>query len=183
MRRHPAIPQVHVGLVGVRPRPVPVAAFRAKDQTGAETRTCLVHLANEGQFKGYGEGKVFDFNAQAFGQALSNNQRLGRPVKFTYEHPSGEVYKRGLPVPSSGAIHEMRMVKCAQHGGRLELWGLTTFTQMAAEYIKADEYSYCSIVFTMDYMDPRTGEPTGMHIAEVGLTDSPFMPDQHPIEL
>ena len=181
-RRAPARQQAHVNLLAAV-RPASLHSMRAKDQTGAETRTCLVHLANEGEFKGYGEGKSFDFNTSAFSQAVENSRRLGRPVKFTYEHPSGEVYKRGLPVPSSGAIHELRMVKCAQHGGRLELWGLTTFTPMAAEYIKADEYSYCSIVFTMAYRDPRTGEEAGMHIAEVGLTDSPFMPDQHAIEL
>lgn len=171
------------GLTGGRIVTPSTTAMRAKDQTGAATRTTLVHLANEGEFKGYGEGKTFDFNAARFAEVQRNCVRLGRPVKFTYEHPSGEVYKRGLPVPSSGSVHEMRVIRCAEHGGRLELWGLTTFTPAAAEYIKADEYSYCSIVFTMDYMDPRTGEPCGMHVAEVGLTDSPFMPDQHAIVL
>lgn len=141
-----------------------------------DAATAWVHLAYEGQWLGHPDGD-FEFRQEHFEQILANFAATKNPTPFTYEH--GEM--PGMPRPASGWIHQLKVHQCEQHG--LELWAEVEFTDKAAEMVKAGEYRFCSVVVDFMSEDRETAEERGAELHEVGLTNTPFLDGQHPIQL
>lgn len=141
-----------------------------------DAATTWVHLAYEGQWLGHPDGD-FEFRREHFEQILKNFEATKNPTPFTYEH--GEM--PGMPRPASGWIHELKVHQCKEHG--LELWASVEFTERAAEMVRAGEYRFCSVVVDFMSEDRETAEERGAELHEVGLTNTPFLDGQHPIQL
>ena len=61
------------------------------------------------------------------------------------------------------------------------LWGEVEWTDRAEAMIDSDAYKYLSPVFNFDAKDPETGNPIGIKLMTVGLTNVPFMEDMEPV--
>ncbi len=149
---------------------------RCKDVAASvesDPNAAWVHLALYGEWKGHPSGE-FTFDDAAFSQIAHNFARNETPTAVKYEHPN-YLFATG-PVPSAGKIHDLRI----DDNG---LWGLTLFTERAAQHIRAKEYEFCSVVIAFDSKDRITGDPIGAELLELGLTDSPFVDNQTPITL
>lgn len=131
-----------------------------------------VHLATFGTWRGHPAGE-FSFDADTFGEIVRNFEATKTPVPFKYEHPLKDM---GQPVPSAGKVYDLKVTDSG-------LWAFTKFTDRAAEHIRAEEYSYCSVVVIFDSEDRVTADEIGAELLEVGLTDNPFIDGQEPIRL
>jgi len=61
------------------------------------------------------------------------------------------------------------------------LWGEVEWTSEAEAMIDSEEYRYLSPVFNFDAKDPETGNPIGIKLVTVGLTNVPFMQGMEPV--
>lgn len=131
-----------------------------------------IHLTLEGSWEGHPMGP-FEFDESVFAQLIENFEGQSNAVPLTYEHPE---YGDGQPKPAAGWIHELQ----AREDG---LWAFVEFTDRAAEMIRAGEYRYCSVVVVFDSVSRDDAEEIGAELLEVGLTNSPFIDGQQPIQL
>lgn len=152
-------------------------ALRAQDREAliaaaeAHPNGAWVHVATVGLYRGHASGE-FEFTPALFDQMIANERRRITPIPWKYEHPSGD----GPPVPTAG-----RVAALERRGNKL--YALSVFTDRAAQMIRDDEYSYCSVVAVLDAQDGVSGEDIGAELVEIGLTDSPFIDGLEPITL
>lgn len=131
-----------------------------------------IDLAYIGEWKGHPAGD-FAFTESIFQNIVDRFNAQHNPIPLTYEHPEKD---GGQPVPAAGWIHDLKIVNG-------HLLGLTEFTDRAASMVKTGEYRYCSVVVDFDSIDRRSGESKGAELFEVGLTNTPFLDGQQPIQL
>lgn len=129
------------------------------------------HLFTFGEWMGHPAGP-FKFDAGVCESLIRNFEAQENPVTFTYEHDNAP----GQPRPASGYVQKLEV----REDG---MWALVEWTKRAADMIRAGEYRFCSVVVDFESTCPRTGEPVGPALLEVGLTNTPFIDGQKRIEL
>jgi len=137
-----------------------------------DSRRTWIQMAVEGTWEGHTSGS-FAFTQDVFRQIKANFDTQKNPVPLTYEHPEMAM---GQPIPAAGWIHALSV-----RGN--ELWGHVEFSERAAAMVKAGEYRYCSVVVNFSQRNPRTGDPQGPTLLELGLTNVPFLDGMEPIRL
>ena len=153
-----------------------------------------LHLCTEGTRKGHPAG-AFTLDAAVFAQFIANlrghpqfklgaNGKGSAPViPFDYEHASemaptdGNVPLVGCPAPAWLADLEVRRGA----DGRAELWGLALLGERIVQQIRAGEYRWLSIAFTLAGVDPVTGKEVGARLSSVAFTNKPFVQDLQPL--
>lgn len=141
-----------------------------------------IHVMSYGEWSGYYDYEAdelvsFAFDDAVFDQAIANFEAQKNPIPLTYEHPDYQAASAsGAPIPAAGWIHALEK----RDDG---LWAYVEFTARAAEYVRAGEYRYCSVVLFWEYVDRQSGEEIGAYLAEVGLVNRPFIDGLTPIQL
>ena len=109
-----------------------------------------------------------------------------------YDHACEDLERAaGKPTPSAGRIVALDEPEAFRDSGsgirdsgeprtpnsesRWILYGRYEPTDRARELIKNREYRYVSVAFTKDYPDRKTGEPQGLTLTSVALTNQPFL--------
>lgn len=155
-----------------------VVALRAKlGVLPAGAPESWVEMAYESAWKGHPSGE-FAFTRDALASIVSLFDASAQPLPVTYGHPD---HSSGKPTPAAGWIREMQL-RDGTDGA--ELWGRVEWTSAAAEFIRAGEYRYCSVVVDFAPVDRASGEPAGpAEMYELALTNSPFLPRMAEITL
>lgn len=155
-----------------------VVALRAKlGVLPAGAPESWVEMAYESEWKGHPSGE-FAFTRDALASIVSLFDASAQPLPVTYGHPD---HSSGKPTPAAGWIREMQL-RDGTDGA--ELWGRIEWTSSAAEFIRAGEYRYCSVVVDFAPVDRASGEPAGpAEMYELALTNSPFLPGMAEITL
>jgi phage I-like protein len=134
------------------------------------TKAKWQEIAKCGEWSGHQSG-AFALTPDDMDAFIATFNAQKNPIPFTYEHP--DYTPNGSPVPAAGWVHDLR-----REGD--SLWGLVTWTPKAAEMIRAGEYQYCSIVFSHDAVDRKTGE-SRPELFEVGMVNRPFIDGLQPL--
>jgi len=157
-------------------RPGLFALRSALPLVSEDAPTKWVHLAYEGEWKGHRNG-AFKLNAELFAQAIENLERQTNPIPLDFDH---EREFMPPPWPARGWVHELKTIEA---GGKTHLWGLVEFGAEAVRLNKSGGFRYCSVVLDFGAVDRVTGEPIGLRITTLALTDEPFIDGQRPIIL
>ena len=132
-----------------------------------------IHCAVVGEWLGHADG-AFEFDQSALKSICKNFNRQKNPIVLTYEHPRD--YGDGLPKPAAGWVHELAIKPDG-------LWAHVEFTERSASLIRNGEYRYCSVVVVFNSTDRESGQPCGVEIRQIGLTNDPFIDGMQPIRL
>ena len=136
------------------------------------------HVAWEGEWRGHPSGP-FKFTRERFEQAIANHERQRNAAKLDFDHET-DFAKPGTSVPARGWIHRLEI---RDQGGIAHLWALVEFGAEAVKKNRAGGYRFCSGVFDFNATDRVTGEPIGLYMPRLSLTDDPFLDGQTPIVL
>lgn len=136
-----------------------------------ESRTCWIHVAPEGEWRGHPDGE-FSLSREMFAATLASFDAQRNPVAVDYGHAATEPGE----APAAGWGQRLAV----RDDG---LWCEVEWTQRAAAAIRAGEYRYCSAVFLFDAPDRRTGERVPCQLHSIALTNVPFIDGQQPIRL
>lgn len=158
----------------------PVFCLRsAMPLVGSDAPIQWVHVAYEGEWLGHHSGP-FALTREKFASAIVNFERQINPVKLDFDHES-EFAEPGVPIPARGWVHRLEIRSGAD--GSAHFWALVEFGPEAVARNKAGGYRYCSAVFDFHAIDRKTGEPIGLVLRSLALTDDPFIDGQEPIWL
>lgn len=134
-----------------------------------------LHLVPYGEWRGH-PTRVFAVGAAEADQVLANHARRGRTrLVLDYEHQTLRSIDNGKPAPAAGWI-DLLEKRADGVWGHVEEW-----TAAAEGYLRAREYRYLSPVLSFDRRDKRTGEPAGLHLHSVALTNVPFLDELTPV--
>lgn len=100
-------------------------------------------------------------------------------VVIDYDHATEYSAGSGQAVPAAGWL---KAVEDAPDQNGI-LWGLAEFTERALQMIQAKEYKYLSPVLNWGARDKDTGEPQGLTITSVALTNQPVLEEMPAIAL
>jgi hypothetical protein len=143
-------------------------------------------------------GREISFTRDELETAVVNFQKLANhDLNVDYDHASEDLRRAaGEPTPSAGRIVALdepelfgadgqigsRQVEkgATAHlpispSARWILYGRFEPTERARELIQNREYRYVSAAFTKDFPDRKTGEPQGLTLTSVALTNQPFL--------
>ena len=137
-------------------------------------------------------GREVCFTRGDLGRAIENFRKLANhDLNVDYDHACEDLDRAaGEPTPSAGrivAMNEPEEFKSADgeigrsgdqedpSPGRWILYGQYEPTDRARKLIKNREYRYVSAAFAKDYPDRKTGEPQGLTLTSVALTNQPFL--------
>jgi hypothetical protein len=137
-----------------------------------------IQIAQVGTFKGHSAGD-FELNPDVFNQIVRNFRDRGLPVAWDLEHASEQDPTSGsIPVtgaPAVGWIHDL------DNRGQRGLWALVEWGPKAKDYIRNGEYRYCSPALRFNAKDPKTGQPIGVRLTSVAMTNAPFLDSMQPL--
>lgn len=131
------------------------------------------HIATFGKWAGHGSGE-FEFTREVFEQIIANFERQQNAVPFVIGHPD-------FSAEAEGWIHGLSIVGDGS-GESDGLWADVEWLPDVAPKI-GSKWRFCSGVFVFDSIDRVTGEPIGVEMPEVGLTNTPFIDGQTPLSL
>jgi hypothetical protein len=138
-------------------------------------------------------GREVSFTLDELRAAVANFQKLANhDLNVDYDHACEDLERAaGKPTPSAGRIVALDEPEAFRDSGsgirdsgeprtpnsesRWILYGRYEPTDRARELIKNREYRYVSVAFTKDYPDRKTGEPQGLTLTSVALTNQPFL--------
>lgn len=142
-------------------------------------------------------GREVSFTREELSLAVDNFEKLANhDLNVDYDHACEDLERAaGDPTPSAGRIvaldepEEFRETgngsreKGVHAGGsrvpspesRFILYGRYEPTARARTLIKNREYRYVSAAFAKEYPDRKTGEPQGLTLTSVALTNQPFL--------
>ena len=142
-------------------------------------------------------GRDVSFTHDELCQAIDNFQKLANhDLNVDYDHACEDLERAaGEPTPSAGRILALdkpeefcgtgfQPVNHGQDGHatnapnpqpRWILYGRYEPTERARKLIKNREYRYVSAAFAKEYPDRKTGEPQGLTLTSVALTNQPFL--------
>jgi len=145
-------------------------------------------------------GREVSFTHDELCQAIDNFQKLANhDLNVDYDHACEDLERAaGEPTPSAGRIlaldkpeefkadgqmgrsadRQMGAVPtahCPLPTARWILYGRYEPTARARTLIKNREYRYVSAAFAKEYPDRKTGEPQGLTLTSVALTNQPFL--------
>jgi hypothetical protein len=142
-------------------------------------------------------GQEVSFTLDDLRAAVANFQKLAnRDLNVDYDHACEDLERAaGEPTPSAGRIvgldspepfhgpedREARRSSDRARGGKDQqparwiLYGRYEPTERARELIENREYRYVSAAFAKNYPDRKTGEPQGLTLTSVALTNQPFL--------
>src|SRR5690606_15692698 len=136
-----------------------------------------VHVAYEGEWRGHHSGP-FRFTRERFEEAIRNFERQRNAVKLDFDHET-DYAAPGASVPARGWVHKLEVRE--DESGVAHLWALTEFGAEAVRKNREGGYRYCSGVFDFNAIDRVSGEPVGLAMLRLALTDDPFIDGQQPI--
>lgn len=137
-----------------------------------------VHVAYEGEWRGHNAGR-FQFTRERFAQAIANFERQKNAAKLDFDHET-DYAPPGSSVPARGWVHRLEI---RDEGGIAHLYALTEFGAEAVRKNREGGYRFCSGVFDFNAVDRVSGEPCGLAMLRLALTDDPFIDGQQPILL
>lgn len=150
-------------------------------------------------------GREVSFTLDELRAAVANFQKLANhDLNVDYDHACEDLERAaGEPTPSAGRIvgldppepfHGPENREIGRSSDRVSsgknpspvhpipgspdrwiLYGRYEPTDRARELIKNREYRYVSVAFAKDYPDRKTGEPQGLTLTSVALTNQPFL--------
>lgn len=137
-------------------------------------RTMEIQIIPIGEWKGKiqnGEVLQFKVDETKTAEMVKNFSALGRDLVIDYEHQtlSGDI------APAAGWIK--RMINRGSQG----LWAVVEWTDRALSFLNNKEYKFLSPVFTLQSLDPVTGQEAGAVLANAALTNDPFFSELKPI--
>lgn len=138
-----------------------------------------LHIAMEGSWEGHPQGG-FKFTSDVFDEMIANFEEQKNPLPVDYEH--GAFPEPGQRADTRAAGWIQRLEKRQGEAG-YDLWAIVEWTDVAAEMIRAGEYKFCSPAFSMKSIDRSSGDERGPELANVALTNLPFLDGQSPIRL
>jgi phage I-like protein len=132
-------------------------------------------------------GRKLSLTREELRTAIANFQKLANhDLNVDYDHACEDLGRAaGEPTPSAGRISALdppepfgaQSADCQAAGSpeRWILYGRYEPTSRARQLIKSREYRYVSAAFAKEYSDRRTGEPQGLTLTSVALTNQPFL--------
>lgn len=143
-------------------------------RAGAPTE--WVHVAYEGEWHGYHGDTSFKFTRERFEEAVANHERQRNAAKLDFDHET-DFAPPGSSVPARGWVHRLEI---RDQNGIAHLWALVEFGAEAVRKNRDGGYRFCSGVFDFNAKDRVTGEPIGLYMPRLSLTDDPFLDGQTP---
>lgn len=173
-----------------------VRTFRVRLAAGAAGREdkpdapVWVHVATEGEYRGYGGGDTpFTFTRQTFETAKRNFEAhpsydgTRGVVAWDFHHASEMPATSGniaaLGAPAQGWISKLDVRAGAD--GKAQLWALTKWLEPARSYIKEGRYQWASVSMVLDAIDPVSGRRLGPTLTSVAITNQPFIEGMQPL--
>lgn len=138
-----------------------------------------LHIAMEGSWEGHPQGG-FKFTSDVFDAMIANFEAQKNPLPIDYEHAAFPEPGQRADTRAAGWIQRLEKRMGADS---YELWAVVEWTDKAAEMIRAGEYKFCSPAFAFTSTDRKTGADRGPELANVALTNLPFLDGQSPIRL
>ncbi len=142
-------------------------------------------------------GREVSFTREELNTAVANFQKLANhDLNVDYDHACEDLERSaGQPTPSAGRILALDEPELFKDGSRESgignredphsllptpnsrwiLYGRYEPTARARQMIRNREYRYVSAAFAKDYPDRKTGEPQGLTLTSVALTNQPFL--------
>lgn len=137
-------------------------------------RTMEIQIIPIGEWKGKiqnGEVLQFKVDESKTAEMEKNFSALGRDLVIDYEHQT----LTGDVAPAAGWIK--RLINRGPQG----LWAMVEWTDKALNFLRNKEYKFLSPVFTLQSLDPVSGQPAGAVLANAALTNDPFFSELKPI--
>jgi hypothetical protein len=156
---------------------VPIACNESAE--GGDENTGWLHIASEGTWQGHKNGD-FSLDADVFAAFIERFEETENDMLVDYDHRSLSLQGSSDDSKAAGWITQLEV---RQGEGGAELWGLVSWTDDAAEMIRADELRYCSPVINFDATDRQSGEEVGPMLINVGATNNPFLDGNTAIQL
>lgn len=154
------------------------AATTAAAKAGPETRS-WIQLATTGSFTSSRYGK-FEISPAALKEMAANFTTLngaGRTV-IDYDHLTSDKPVVATAAQAAGWLHRVEV----RNGGKT-LWGLASWTPMAAEMIRDGRYRFISPSYSSNYVDSHTGKQIGYALLSAALTNTPFLRNMESVSL
>jgi phage I-like protein len=130
-----------------------------------------LHLVPYGTWRGHTAG-AFTVDQTVVTEIVANFERHGIDLVVDYEHQTLAAEHNGQPAPAAGWIDTLEI----RADG---LWGhVREWSARAAEYLRAREYRYLSPVLHFGHRDKVSGQPAGVRLSCVALTNIPFLTDE-----
>ena len=138
-------------------------------------------------------GRDVSFTCHELRQAVENFRKLANhDLNVDYDHACEDLERAaGEPTPSAGrivALDEPEEFRDTAHAtrdtgesripspeSRWILYGRYEPTARARQLIRRREYRYVSAAFAKDYPDRKTGDPQGLTLTSIALTNQPFL--------
>lgn len=129
-------------------------------------------------------GRDISFGKEDLETARENFEKLAnRDLNVDYDHSCEELERAGGgPTPSAGRVISLDPLEehAIPSGERAAqncwiLYGRYEPTDMARQLVQKREYRYTSAAFRRDYADRKTGEPQGLTLTSIALTNQPFL--------
>lgn len=130
-----------------------------------------IHCVPLGHWLGHWSGREIEITTEHTAQIVANWKRSRIDIVVDYEHQTLSALHNGQPAPAAGWIYELE----ARDTG---VWGRVRWTDRARAHLEAEEYRYQSPVLELESVDGVTGEPAGMALSSVALTNNPFFAGQ-----
>jgi phage I-like protein len=156
-----------------------IADVHTAGSMGEEVKPVWVQIAKQGAFAGHAAGP-FKLDLSTFSEIISNFRATeNRRIPWDFEHASEKDPTQGsIPVagaPAQGWITEMKI------GDDGNLYGLTSWGDLARQYVREGKYRYCSPAIRFESKDRVTGKPIGARLTSVALTNEPFLDGMEPL--
>jgi len=144
---------------------------------GAE-RTARVQLAKLGEWKGHALG-AFELTVEHLAAMVEAARKRVSDISIDWNHAS-----LGDPeAPASGWLRPLSLSIENGDDGQPALFGDVSWTERAADKIRAEEFRYFSPVIAFEGLDRATGEPVLAELLAGGLTNDPFLDGMRPVAL
>jgi len=144
---------------------------------GAE-RTARVQLAKLGEWKGHALG-AFELTVEHLTAMVEAARKRVSDISIDWNHAS-----LGDPeAPASGWLRPLSLSIENGDDGQPALFGDVSWTERAADKIRAAEFRYFSPVIAFEGLDRATGEPVLAELLAGGLTNDPFLDGMRPVAL
>jgi phage I-like protein len=173
---------------GPTPAPPPASSAEMTDRgegvliemkSAESSAPVWIQIAKQGAFRGHAAGK-FEMNAQTFTEIIANfNAQSNKFIPIDFEHASEQHPTHGS-IPHSGAPAQgwITQLELRADGN---LYGLTTWGDLARGYIKKGQYKFLSPAIVFGAKDRVTGKSIGARLSSAALTNNPFLDGMQPL--
>lgn len=135
-----------------------------KDNKTTQDGEVVNVVAVVGDWKGYDSFGGFSLTQSDLLKIVENFNKTKSDIVVDYEHQTLD----NIEAPAAGWIKSLSI-------DGVNLLASIVWTERAKKYIENDEYKYLSPVLEFSSTDSKSGQPSGVRLHSVALTNAPFI--------